>query len=206
MLRSVRRYALHLAMTFALAGAISTSAVAQNNAGVDQFLANPAQVLTQFPNGGPRLISLVRDTAIAHPEALQALINLMKTASPAQQLAFGSGFGQAAQIVSKTDETYANQIRAAVAGSGSDRANTAMNGVTGDVAIASVGGAGGGGGGGSGGTAGGGSGSGGPTGGSNTGTGQVFGSNSSQTSQQTFTGGGAGVSGSSSSSGRVSPR
>jgi len=208
MLRTFFRYSVHLIMTFAVAGFISTSnAVAQS---VDDFLANPAQVLAQFPNGGARLISLVRDTAVAHPEALQTLINLMKSANnPAIETAFGSGLGQAAQIVAKTNESYANQIRAAVAASGSEAANLAMNSVSSDVAIASVGGGGGGdAGGGSGGTAGG-SGTGGlPSGGANTGTGQVFGSNSFQTSSQTFTGGGAGVGGASNSnsSQTVSPR
>lgn len=204
MLRSVRRYALHLAVTFALAGAISTSAVAQN-ATVDQFVANPSQVLTQFPTGGALLISLVRDTAVSHPEALQSLIDAMKAANnPDIESAFGSGLGQAAQLVFKTDEPYANRIRAAVAASGSDRANLALNGVTPDLQIAAGGGGAGGPGGGSGGSAGG-TGSGTPSGGANTGTGQVFGSTFIQTSQQTFTGGGAGV-GSGTVSNRVSGR
>jgi hypothetical protein len=103
-------------------------------------------------------------------------------------MAIGSGLGQAAQIVVKTNQAYANQIQQAIAASSSEDAKLAFAGVTGNVTIASTGGGGGGGGGG------GPTGSGGiPFGGSNTGTGGTFGGQNYQTSSTNyFTGGHAG--------------
>jgi len=175
---------------------------------VDEFLANPTQVMAQYPNGGADLISLIRDVATSHPEALSTLTSLLSSGTADQQAAVGSGMGQAYKIVLNTDQAYAAQIAAAVGNSSSDSAKTAYSGATGNVAIGAAGGAGagaGGGGGGSGGTAGG-SGSGGtPSGGANSGSGGTTGQSSTQNSGSNFTGGGGGVSGAS-SSGNVSPR
>jgi hypothetical protein len=175
---------------------------------VDEFLANPAQVMAQYPNGGAELISLIRDVATSHPEALATITGLLSSGTADQQAAVGSGLGQAYKIVLNTDQAYAAQIAAAVGGSSSDSAKTAYSGATGNVSIASTGGgpgAGGGGGGGSGGTAGGNGSGGTPTGGSNSGAGGTTGQGTTQTSGNTFTGGGGGVSGST-STGSVSPR
>lgn len=179
---------------------------------VAQFAANPAQVLAQFPNGGPQLISLVRDAVTQNPGLLQTLTGLLQGASADQQAAIGSGLGQAAQIaINNNNQAFANQISAAVAASGASNAQTAFSGATGNTQTAATGagagaGGGGGGGGGSGGPAGGsgtGSGGGAPSGGSNSGgTTTGSGGGSTQTSTSTFTGGGGGA-GSGSS---VSPR
>ena len=174
---------------------------------VDEFLANPTQVMAQYPNGGADLISLIRDVATSHPEALSTLTGLLSSGTADQQAAVGSGMGQAYKIVLNTDQAYASQIAAAVGNSSSDSAKTAYSGATGNVAIGSAGA--GAGGGGSGGTAGG-SGSGGtPSGGANSGSGGTTGQSSTQNSGSNFTGGGGGVGGASSSgssSGNVSPR
>jgi hypothetical protein len=122
---------------------------------------------------------LIRDVAVAHPEALQTIVGLLNGASADQQSAIGSALGQAANIVVKTNQAYANQIQQAVANSGSDDANTSFAAVTGNVNIGSTGGGGGGGGNGS-------IGFGVPTGGSNTGTGAVFGVSHFATSTQNF--------------------
>lgn len=175
---------------------------------VDEFLANPTQVMAQYPNGGAELISLIRDVATSHPEALATITSLLSSGSVDQQSAVGSGLGQAYKIVLNTDQAYAAQIAAAVGGSSSDNAKTAYSGATGNVSIASTGGGaagGGGSGGGSGGPAGGTGFGGTPTGGSNSGSGGTTGQNSNQNSGNTFTGGGGGVSGAS-SSGSVSRR
>jgi len=197
-----------LIASFMLTAAATSGAQA---ATVDEFLANPTQVMAQYPNGGADLISLIRDVATSHPEALATITSLLSSGNVDQQAAVGSGLGQAYKIVLNTDQAYAAQIAAAVAGSSSDNAKTAYSGATGNVSIASTGGgaAGGGGGGGSGGGSGGtagGSGFGGtPTGGSNSGSGGTTGQGTTQTSGNTFTGGGGGVSGST-STGSVSPR
>jgi hypothetical protein len=186
----------------------ASAAVAQTNTNqaISQFLANPAQVLQQYPNGGAQLISLIRDVAVSHPEALQTITGLLSGASTDQQSAIGSGLGQAAQIVVRTNQAYANQIQQAIAGSPSEDAKVAFAGVTGNTTIASSGGGGGGGGGGAGG------GTGGPTGstgfafGGSGGAAQSFGGLHYQTSAQNyFTGGGTSGASNSTSTRSVSP-
>ena len=205
---SVVRSVLQIGLgVFAAAFIFASSAQAQGTQSpVDQFIANPSQALKNYPNGGPQLISLIRDVAMQHPEALSAIIALLPNAGPDQQAAIGSGLGQAAQLSVKTNPQYANQIQQALTASGFENAIVAFSAATGNVNIASTGPGGGGGGGG---------GVGGPTGqngfsfggGSNGGTTQNFGQSSFQTSSQNFfTGGSTGGAGSSGSSGSVSPR
>ena len=172
-----RRQFLRLSTAVIAAALVFPSLAMAQDSAVDKFLADPAKALQNFPNGGAQLISLIRDVAVAHPEALNSIVALLKTANTDQQAAIGSGLGQAAQIVTKTNPTYANQIQQAVASAGSDAATTSFASVTGNVNIAATGGGGGGGGGAGGGTGGGGGVGGGnlggglPTGGSNTGGG-----------------------------------
>jgi len=127
------------------------SAMAQNGPQptVQQFLANPSQVLAQFPGGGARLISLIRDAAVFDPSALNAIIALLGNANPDQQMAIGSGLGQAALLEQRTNQAYATQIQDAIGASGVQNAILAFAGVTGNVQTAAGGGGGGGGGGGS---------------------------------------------------------
>lgn len=189
-----RRQFLSLA-TAVVVMALVFPSLARAQSPVDQFIANPAQALQNYPNGGAQLISLIRDVAVGHPEALNAIIALLANANANQQSAIGSGLGQAAQIVVSTNPDYANQIQQAVAAAGSENASTAFASVTGNVNIAATGPGGGGGGtGGGGGVGGGGLGGGTPTGGSNTGGGGTTGggSNFANNGTNSFTGGGTG--------------
>lgn len=203
----IRRVVKAAAGVFVATALFSGAVQAQT---VAQFAANPAAVIAQFPNGGPQLISLVRDAVTQNPSLLQAVIAAMGGASADAQAAVGSGLGQAAQIAANNNNpALANQISAAVAASGVPNAQTAFSGATGNTQTAATGagaGGGGGGGGGSGGPAGGsgsGFGGGAPSGASNSGgTTTGSGGASTQTSSSTFTGGG----GSSSSGSSVSPR
>ena len=158
-----RRQFLRLTTAAIAAAFVFPSLAMAQQSAVDKFLADPAKALQNFPNGGAQLISLIRDVAVAHPEALNSITALLKTANSDQQSAIGSGLGQAAQIVAKTNPTYANQIQQAVASAGSDAATTSFASVTGNVNIAATGGGGGGGGGGAGGGTGGNGGVGGGT-------------------------------------------
>jgi hypothetical protein len=208
MLASGFRHLVRVAACVAAAGFMFANlATAQTTptSAVNQFLANPAQVMAQYPNGGAELISLIRDVAVSHPEALATLTSLLSAGNAAQQGAVGSGLGQAYIIVLNTNQAYAAQIAAAVGASGSDSAKIAFSGSTGNVSTAAIGGGGGAGGGGSGGPAGGSGFSGPPSGGSNSGSGGTTGQGSTQNSGNTFTGGGGGVGGAS-SSGSVSAR
>ena len=115
---------------------------------VDAFLANPAALLTQFPNGGAQMISRIRDLAASNPATLNVLISLVGNANPAQQTAIGTGLGQAALVCVKNDQQYAAQIQQAVAQTNNTTVIAALTAVLGDQPIGAAGGGGGGDGGG----------------------------------------------------------
>jgi hypothetical protein len=124
---------------------VSVRAQTATDQAVNQFLSNPTQTMQDYPSGGAKFISLIRDVAVSHPEALATIISLLSAANADQQAAIGSGLGQAAQIVVKTNQAYASQIQQAIANSNSDSAKTSFASVTGNTTIASTGGGGGGG-------------------------------------------------------------
>jgi hypothetical protein len=117
---------------------------------VQQFLADPAALLTQYPNGGPALIAQVRNLAASDPATLTALVGLLASANSDQATAIGTGLGQVAQMAVRTDQSYANDIQVAVVTSRSDTALASFKAVVGgDIQLAAtsggVGGSGGGG-------------------------------------------------------------
>ncbi|EHR01311.1 hypothetical protein Bra471DRAFT_02018 [Bradyrhizobium sp. WSM471] len=118
---------------------------------VQQFNANPQQILQQFPNGGAAMISQLREIAIADPKSLDAIMGLIPNASKDQKAAIGSALGQAAKVVVKTDQAYANNILQAIAKTKDQDVFLAYSGVAPDQGTAATGGGGAGGGGGVGG-------------------------------------------------------
>jgi FecR protein len=82
---------------------------------IQEFLANPNALLAEFPDGGPRMISRVRDLAGSDPATLNPLIGLLRAANAQQSTAIGTGLGHTALMAVKTDQAYANQIQEALA-------------------------------------------------------------------------------------------
>ena len=78
---------------------------------IQQFLANPSSLLSQFPNGGPLMITKVRDLAASDPATLSALIGLLKSANPDQASAIGTALGQVALMAVNSDPAFATQIQ-----------------------------------------------------------------------------------------------
>jgi hypothetical protein len=168
---------------------------------ISDFLANPSSLLQQFPTGGARMISMVRDLACTEHSTLQPIARQLGTANKDQQSAIGTGLGQCARSVVNSDQAYANSIGQAIAASGSENANLAYSGVTQNVATAATAPGGGAGGGGVGGPS---TNTGIPFGGANSGNGSTQGDRTSQTAF-TNSSGSVGVSGTT-PSGSVSPR
>jgi hypothetical protein len=83
---------------------------------VREFLANPGQLLQQYPNGGSQLDNLVQQLALADPSTVEVLLGLLVNANELQKGAIGSGLAQAAKIEVLTDqalaEVWQNQIAA----------------------------------------------------------------------------------------------
>jgi hypothetical protein len=106
------------AASLALASAtalLPAPVMAQQQNIAQRFLANPGQVLQQNPDGGTAMVSLLREVAIADPSSLNAILALVPNAKKAQKTAIGNALGQAAKVVVKTNQAYANQILTAIA-------------------------------------------------------------------------------------------
>lgn len=120
---------------------------------ITDFKASPKTLLQQY-QGGPQLISRVRDLGASDPTTLPGLIALL--ADPAttkdQMRAIVAGLAQVARMAATSDAAYANEIQTAIANTKNADVIAAYQAATGDVAIAATGGGGGG------------SGAGGPTG------------------------------------------
>jgi len=126
-----------------------STGMAQQTLTPAQFQANPAQVLTANPNGGPQFIALIRQLLLADQADLPLVIGLLATANNAQATAIGTALGQAALASVTSNQPYAAAILAALANANNAAANIAYAAVTGENPTAAAGGAGGGGGGGS---------------------------------------------------------
>ncbi len=111
---------------------------------VQQFLADPAALLTQYPNGGPAMITEVRNLAASDPATVKALVGLLASANADQASAIGTGLGQVAQMAVRTDPLFANEIQVAVVTAQNDSALVAFKAaVGGDIQLtAATGGAG----------------------------------------------------------------
>lgn len=149
--RSLWQVARAAAIALAAAFILASPAGAQEQLTPQQFQANPGQLLTMFPAGGPQMISLIRQLTMADPADLQPIIGLLATANDTQATAIGTGLGQAAQALLTSNPAYANQIQALLATANNGTANAAYAAVTGQAPTAAAGGGGGGGGGGAGG-------------------------------------------------------
>ena len=107
---------------------------------VAAFLAGPAKLLADHPNGGAAMISLVRDLVASDPATLQPILALLVNANADQAAAVGTALGQAAQLCAKTDQPFAVQVQQALAATGNQPAILAFAAVAGDRPIGAVGG------------------------------------------------------------------
>jgi hypothetical protein len=119
---------------------------------IQQFLANPGALLSQYPKGGPDMIKAVQDLAGSDPATLNALVGLLAKANTEQAQAIGTALGNIAKAAVNTDQGFATQIQVAIALANNDTALGSFNTVIGgDTQLTAVtGGAGGAGGGGGG--------------------------------------------------------
>ena len=175
----VKKFALRVAAAAALAVTFASVADAAvyppgrqlPSQVIAAFKSSPSSLLQQFSNGGPQLISRVRDLGASDPTTLPDLIALLKDSATTkdQMRAIVAGLAQVARMAAQSDAAYATEIQTAIAGTGNADVIAAYQAATGDVAIAATGGGGGGSG------AGGATGSGGASGGANSGSAASFG-------------------------------
>jgi len=152
---SLTRFTIRAAVAIAVASSVSSAASAAvyppsrqlQGQIISDFKGAPATLLQQYPDGGPQLISRVRDLGASDPTTVPGLIELLKNpATTKDQLrAIVAGLAQVARMAAQTDQAFANEIQAAVAGTNNPDVIAAYQAATGDVAIAAAGGPGGGG-------------------------------------------------------------
>jgi len=115
---------------------------------VSAFIANPGQLLTQFPGGGDGLRALARDYMSSDKGALAPLIGLLANANQDQRIKIAEGLADAAKLYAPTDLPQATEIQQAVAKTGLTEVIKAYASIAGDAGTGSTTAGGGGGGGG----------------------------------------------------------
>ena len=78
---------------------------------VSRFINEPEKLLTQFPNGGPQMISLIRDLVASEPGTLPLITELNTRANAEQVQAIGTGLGQAALVCAHTAQAFSEEIQ-----------------------------------------------------------------------------------------------
>jgi hypothetical protein len=111
---------------------------------IQDFMKNPSQLLTQFPNGGGMMISRVRDLMASDQATLSAILSLVPNANAEQKAALGAALGQAARLYVRNDPAVAGLIQQQVAATNDPDLIRAYRAVAGDIETGGVGGAGGG--------------------------------------------------------------
>ena len=125
---------------FVLAGVDARPAHAQQPLTVSQFLANPGQLLQQYPVGGTLMIGAVQQLVLAHPTTFKALIGLVATANDQQKTAIGEALTQAAKIEVLTNQTLAADWQQQIAAITDPAFKVAATNALGDVQLGSIGG------------------------------------------------------------------
>ncbi len=107
---------------------------------VSAFLANPGQLLQQYPVGGTLMISAVEQLALADPTTFKVLIGLLANANDQQKSAIGEALTQAAKIEVLTNQTLAADWQQQIAAITDPAFKIAATNALGDVQLGSVGG------------------------------------------------------------------
>lgn len=104
------------------------------------FLATPASLLTENPNGGLPLSSRVRALAGSSSATIDAILALVSGANADQKAAIGSGLARAARACAASNPEYAALIQEKVAGANSPELVTAFLAASNEVQTAALGG------------------------------------------------------------------
>ena len=138
--RTLRFIAGAIVAVLVLAGVDARPAHAQQPPTVSAFLANPGQLLTQYPVGGTLMIGAVEQLALADPSTFKTLIGLLANANDQQKGAIGEGLTQAAKTEVLTNQTVAADWQQQIAAITDPSFKTAATNALGDVQLGSIGG------------------------------------------------------------------
>lgn len=138
--QTLRFIAGAIVAVFVLTGVDARPAHAQQPLTVSQFLANPGQLLQQYPVGGTLMIGAVEQLALEDPSTFKALMGLLANANDQQKGAIGEGLTQAAKIEVLTNQTVAADWQQQIAAITDPAFKTAAINALGDVQLGSIGG------------------------------------------------------------------
>jgi hypothetical protein len=99
---------------------------------VSQFINEPGKLLTQFPSGGPQMISLIRDLVASDPGTLSLVTELNTKANADQVQAIGTGLGQAALVCARTAQAFSDEIQRVAIAANNKAMTQAFGAVMGD--------------------------------------------------------------------------
>lgn len=117
--------------------AASADAVADAGT-VERFLARPAGLLEQHPQGGPALTEAVRRLTVADERTVGEIVAMAKEAPPRLQAAMGRGLAKAALELVATQPERAAQLQEIVAASGLDTLQIAFRVEQNDIDTAAL--------------------------------------------------------------------
>src|ERR1700693_1243233 len=103
---------------------------------VAQFRADPGQLQSKYPNGGARMISMVRDLVASDSAMLPHVLDLSANSNADQINAIGAGLGQAALVCARGGPTFRNEIHQVVAVENNPPLAVTFAAVVGNVPIA----------------------------------------------------------------------
>lgn len=106
---------------------------------VDEFKADPAKLLTEYPTGGLDMSSRVRMLAGSSSETLDLIIGQLPKSNTEQVSAIGAGLARAAIVCARAAPEYAATIQTKVAEVGNKDLEVAFAAATGDFATAALG-------------------------------------------------------------------
>lgn len=131
--------AIFAASVLATVGTSAANAQQTQAPAVNAFLADPRQLLQQYPNGGLLLIKAVQQLALEDPSTFKLLLGLLQNANELQRGAIGEGLAQAAKIEVLADQTLAADWQEQIAAIADPAFKTAATDAFGDVTIGAVG-------------------------------------------------------------------
>jgi hypothetical protein len=120
-------------------GAGQASAQQSQTLTASQFLANPNQLLQQFPDGGSQMMALVQQFAVEDGSTVPVIIGLLGAANPRQKGAIGEALAQAAKIIVLTDQARAADLESRIVAINDPVVNIAFANGLGDVKLGGVG-------------------------------------------------------------------
>jgi hypothetical protein len=133
--------AILAASVVAAVGMSAANAQQSQTPSVSTFLADPWQLLQQYPDGGASLANAVQQLAVSDPSTFSVLLGLLATANDTQKGAIGQGLAQAAKLEVLINQALAADWQQQIAVVNDPAFETAATNAFAEVQLGAIGGA-----------------------------------------------------------------